>query len=230
MRSRILSLTATTLTLVLLSTSAFGQQPASPPPAGQVQITAKDMCCKGCAQKVAGQLYTIKGVKSVGVDLPTRTVTVSLGQQDPATLGALWHAAQRANGGPTQIATETASYTLVLPKTSEEAEQIRKLGTTQQVVVGKLDSQQTAQQIASRLYELKGVAKVRVDLQHSALVLETKPNTPVSAWLVIDAVAKAGHQVSAVSGNFGTLSIEYAGDPAHEYNQASQPRNGAVQR
>lgn len=227
MRFRICSLA--TLAFAFHLAAAHGESPVSPA-AGEVRIVANDMCCKGCAQKIAGQLYTVKGVKSVGVDLPTHTVTVSLGQQDLATLGALWHAAHKANGGPTQLATETVSYTLVLPKTAEEVEHYRKMGTSQHVVVQGLDSQETAQKIASKLYDIEGVSKISLDMQRSALVLQTKNDKPISAWLVVDAVAKTQHRTSAVTGSFGTLTIEYAESSAHEDQRAVLPKKGAVQR
>jgi len=67
-------------------------------PIRQVQIVAEDMCCQGCARKVSGQLYAARGVKEVGVDMTTHTVTVSLPESKAATLGQLWHAVERGDG------------------------------------------------------------------------------------------------------------------------------------
>lgn len=221
-------LMATVLASVMPTT--FGQSQTSPPTAGQVQITAPNMCCKGCAQKVSGQLYTVKGVKSVSVDLANHLVTVSLPQQDSNTLGRLWHAVHQGNGGPTKLVTETATYELEIPNSAQLVEQHKRMGTTQHIVLDELHCQDCAQKIASQLYKLKGVTKVSVDTKSKTLILETHPDTPVSPWLILNAVAEADSRAVAVAGNFGTLSIQHADAAEPNNHQALHPNNGGIQR
>lgn len=216
--------------LASMATASFGQQIASRPAAGQVQITAPDMCCKGCAQKVSGQLYTVKGVKSVSVDLAKHLVTVSLPQQDLNSLGRLWHAVQQGNGGPTKLVTTATTFELLLPETTALAEQHKRMGTRQHIVIDDLHCKDCAEKIASQLYTLKGVTKVSVDLKSKTLVLDSQPDTPVSPWQVIDAVAKAEFRAVAVAGNFGTLSIEHAKAAEPNNHQALHPHDGGIQR
>ena len=229
---------AALIAVALMSAAAITQaqpqeQPQAPTPRpadGQVRIVVEKMCCKGCAQKVSGKLYTVKGVKSVGVDLPSRTVTVSVPQTNAPTLGALWRAAQQGDGGPTVLTTGSATYKLVPPATAEEAERVRKMGATQHVVIDNLHCQGCARKIASRLYTLKGVTRVSVDMERETLVVQARPGAPLSPWLAIDAVAKAEERPVAVSGSFGTLSIEYAAPAAPKNHQALQTTTGGIQR
>ena len=60
--------------LIGVFASAFGTKlhaESLPPPATdrRVDKVSDDMCCKGCAQKIAEQLYAIKGITKVSVDL-----------------------------------------------------------------------------------------------------------------------------------------------------------------
>lgn len=206
------------------------EETASTPASGAVKIHAEKMCCAGCARKVSGQLYTVKGVKSVGVDLPTHTVTVSVPQQNPAVLGALWHATQQGEGGPRKLATSAATYELILPETKEQSEKVRQMGGTQQVKFDKLHCKGCANKVAAQLYTVKGVSKVSIDMQNNVLTVTTQNNAPISPWLVIEAALKAKERPVAVSGNFGTLTIEWNTPAAAKNHQAYNPTSKDIQR
>ncbi|HEX2474232.1 MAG TPA: heavy-metal-associated domain-containing protein, partial [Lacipirellulaceae bacterium] len=78
-----------------------------------VQITADDMCCQGCAQKVAAQLYAAPGVTTVATDVPNRTVKVTAKPSAKLTLERLWRAVEKGKGGPSKLVTAQATYTLI---------------------------------------------------------------------------------------------------------------------
>ena len=82
----------------------------------RIQIVAPAMCCKGCAQKVAAQLYTAPGVSNVEADVPSHTVTVTFKPSPKLTLGGLWLAAEKADGKPSKLVTPQATYTLQRPE------------------------------------------------------------------------------------------------------------------
>ena len=68
------------LAIVLLSFTASGISTARPVFAADVvtyEITADEMCCGGCAKKVASQLYTAPGVSNVKAMVAGRTVTIT---------------------------------------------------------------------------------------------------------------------------------------------------------
>ena len=199
----------------------------------QIQIVAEGMCCKGCARKVSGQLYAARGVKEVGIDLDRHIVTVLLPQPNAAMLGQLWHAVEQGEGAPTKLVTPEATYTLIRPEVDSDA----TVKTTQvansplSIVIDNLHCKGCAKKIAAQLYALKGVTKVSVDMQTETLFVETRPNTAVSPWLVINAVAKAKERPLAVTGPHGKLAIEWTTKRAPKnHQQAQQVNTGGIQR
>jgi copper chaperone CopZ len=198
-------------------------------PDRQVQIVDSGMCCAGCARKVSGQLYAARGVKSVDVDLKSRTLTVTLPEPSPAMLGQLWGAVEKGAGKPTKLVTTEATYSLVPPE-ADNRKPHAPAGSLM-VVIENLHCQGCAKKIAAQLYALKGVTKVSVDLAKETLTIETNGKAPVSAWVVLDAVAKAKERPLAVIGSHGELAIEWAQKAAPKnHQQAQQPHTGGMQR
>lgn len=231
MRTNADYLVAAAIAIAAASSTGFAQTPALPPGDSEVQVIAEKMCCKGCAQKVSGQLYTLKGVKSVGVDLSTHTVNVTLPTPSATMLGRIWHAVEQGDGGPTSLSTSTAAYQIVRPQNEQELRAVQQMGATQHIVIDNLHCKGCAQKIAAQLYALKGAMKVSVDMERETLIVETNPKTPVSPWLVIDAVSAAKERPVAIRGNYGTLAISWATEVAPKSNhQAQQPLNGGIQR
>jgi copper chaperone CopZ len=197
----------------------------------QVQIVAEKMCCQGCARKVSGQLYAARGVKEVGVDMKTHTVTVALPQPNAAMLGLLWHAVEKGDGGPTKLVTAEATYTLTRPQAEANAVQQQRVNVPLSVVVDNLHSQECANTIAAQLYAVKGVTKVSVDMKHETLFVEAQPGTPLSPWNLIHAVTQANERPLAVNGPYGTLAIEWSTERAPKnHQQAQQTTLGGLQR
>ena len=222
---------AAAITIAAASSTGFAQTAALPPGDSEVQVIAEKMCCKGCAQKVSGQLYTLKGVKSVGVDLSTHTVNVTLPSPSATTLGRIWHAVEQGEGGPASLSTSTAAYQIVRPQNEQELRAVQQMGATQHIVIDNLHCKGCAQKIAAQLYSLKGVTKVSVDMERETLIVETNPKAPVSPWIVIDAVSAAKERPVAIRGNYGTLAITWATEAAPKSNhQAQQPARGGIQR
>lgn len=228
MRNRFTRLAAAA-TLIACVPAAPAAQPTAPPNAA-ITITAEKMCCQGCARKVSGKLYTVKGVKSVSVDLPTHTVTVSLPQQDIATVGALCDAVRQGVDGPATVTTAAAAYKLAPAESDDQAAELKKMGGTQRVVIDNLHCQGCARKIASRLYTIKGVTKVEVDMAHETLTVRTHAKAEISPWQTAAAVAQAGERPIAVTGAFGRLTIEYAEAAAPKDHQAQNPVSGGIQR
>jgi copper chaperone CopZ len=192
----------------------------------QVQIVAEEMCCKGCVRKVSGQLYAARGVKEVGVDMKTHTVTVALPAPNAAMLGLLWHAVEKGEGGPTKLVAAEATYTLIRPKVeATEVQQKQQANTPLSIVIDNLHCQGCAKKIAAQLYAVKGVTKVSVDMQHDTLFVEARPEAPLSPWNLIHAVTQANERPLAVNGPYGTLAIEWSTERAPKNHQPSQQTN-----
>lgn len=226
--------TTTLLLTLLAATGAQSVAKAATPQAGnhQVQIVAEKMCCKGCARKISGQLFAARGVKDVGIDMNTHTVTVSLTNPNAATLGQLWSAVESGEGGPTKLVSSEATYTLLRPQTEANGlQQAPQAQRSLSIVIDNLHCKGCAKKIAAQLYALKGVTKVSVDMQSETLFVETRPNTIVSPWIVISAVAKAKERPLAVTGPHGKLAIEWATENAPKnHQQAQQANTGGIQR
>lgn len=223
------SVTASIAVCVLL---AGASAPAAQPPAAvrQVQIVDESMCCAGCAQKISSQLYATRGVRDVGVDMKSRTLTVSLPEPTPEVLGQLWHAVEMGDGTPTKLVTAEATYALARPTAAAENSQ-PPAAKPLVITIHNLHCQGCANKIAGRLYVIKGVTKVSVDMQRSLLFVETGRNAQPSPWALIDAVSKANERTLAVAGNHGEMTIEWSAEAAPKNDhQAQQPRSGGTTR
>lgn len=170
------------------------------------QITADDMCCNGCAQKVAAQLYTLPGVNSVEADVPSRKVVVTAKPSPKLTLARLWEAAEKGKGGPSRIATSQVSYTLTRPDKLQP--QQRLPAGKYSLVVRGIDKPEVVQRIANQLYTIRGVKSVSIDSAARALVVESAAGTELSPWLLAGAVEQAQDQPIGIGGPFGWLKIE----------------------
>jgi copper chaperone CopZ len=179
-----------------------------PTATGEIRIVADGMCCKGCARKVASQLYTTSGVKSVAVSLKDHLVIVTPARSAVVSLPQSWEAVDRAGGAPSRLATTVATYTLTKPE-KLAAEQQPPQGVLT-IVVHEMESMDEAQTIANQLYALPGVKTVRADMDSRSLHVETDGQTPPSPWALIHAVEKAEKRPSIVTGPHGVLEIEYA--------------------
>jgi copper chaperone CopZ len=193
----------------------------------QVEIVAADMCCKGCAQKVAGQLYAAPGVSDVKANVENRTVLVTVSQKSGASLAQLWQAVEAGEGGPTSLTTAEAIFTLTPPEKLNQNQPLPE--SISHVIVMRLDFKDRAQKIANQLYAIRGVQKVNVDRQQEALVVTSEQ--AMSPWALIAAVIKAQERPAAVVGTYGQLSIEWSAPHSGGSNQqAQQLSDGGVQR
>ncbi|QEG35886.1 heavy-metal-associated domain-containing protein [Bythopirellula goksoeyrii] len=193
----------------------------------QVQIVAADMCCKGCVQKVAGQLYAAPGVTGVKANLKDRTVVVTVSQQKGATLEQLWQAVAAGKGGPTKLTTAGATFTLTPPESLEKSQ--LPSASTSYVVVENLNHEGRAQKIANQLYATQGVEKVNAGAQQNTLVVTSQQE--ISPWVLIGAVTGVQERPMAIVGSYGRFDIEWSAPNTSRTNQqAHQPNNQGIQR
>lgn len=215
------------LTICLTGLMGVYVQAAVPPGSYQVQIVAADMCCKGCVQKVSGQLYAAPGVMEVSANLENRTVVVTVSQKKGATLEQLWQAVAAGKGGPTQLTTSNATFTLT-PAASLDKSQILP-ATKSLIIVENLSYEGRAQKIANQLYTTDGVVKVSADAPQNTLIVTSQQ--AISPWALIAAVTKAQERPVAIQGAYGQLSIAWSANKSGITNQqAQQSNNGEIQR
>ncbi len=215
------------LTICLTGLMGVYVQAAVPPGSYQVQIVAADMCCKGCVQKVSGQLYAAPGVMEVSANLENRTVVVTVSQNKGATLEQLWQAVAAGKGGPTQLTTTNATFTLT-PAESLDKSQILS-ATQSHIIVENLSFEGRAQKIANQLYTTDGVVKVSADAPQNTLIVTSQQ--AISPWALIAAVTKAQERPVAIQGAYGQLSIAWSANKSGITNQqAHQSNNGGIQR
>lgn len=172
----------------------------------QVQIVAADMCCKGCVQKVAGQLYAAPGVTDVNANLKNRTVAVTISQNKGATLEQLWQAVAAGKGGPTKLTTGGATFTLVSPENLDSNQKLP--ASTSHIVVENLNHQGRAQKIANQLYAMRGITKVSADAQQDTLVVTSEQE--ISPWALIGAVTSIQERPKAIVGSYGRFDVEWS--------------------
>lgn len=176
----------------------------------QIEIVADDMCCNGCAQKIAAQLYAAPGVTAVEADLPTRVITVKAKPSPKLTLQKLWQAVEQGQGAPSQLTTTEATYKL---KRSEQLDPQQRLSEGHYaVVLQTLKEPGQPKRITDAVSKIRGVKGVRVVAESRTVLVETSDNLPLSPWVLAMTVQVAGSEPLSVSGSYGTLSIERVSD------------------
>jgi len=176
----------------------------------KVQIAADDMCCQGCAQKVAAQLYAAPGVTSVEADVPNRLVTVTAKPSPKLTVERIWFAVEKGKGGPSKLVTASVTYVLTRPD---------KLKPEQRLPVGRyslevrsLQDKETAQKIANQLHAIQGVENVSVNMAQRTLFVQTADGALLSPFALASAADRAQSEPIAISGPYGVMTIERADD------------------
>jgi copper chaperone CopZ len=191
-----------------------GRLAAQQPVAIHVQITADDMCCQGCAQKVAAQLYAAPGVTTVAADVPNRTVKVTAKPSPKLTLERLWRAVEKGKGAPSKLITTQATYTFTKPEQLKPSE---RLARGQYIIeLAQFPDAGQVQQIITLLEALPGVQAVTSDVSTRTLRIQTAIDKPLSEWALIRVAKQSGQSPLVIAGPHGLLTIEYAAPrPAH---------------
>lgn len=211
------------LTLLLsagLASAAAAQQQAPV----KIQIIADGMCCQGCAQKIAAQLYAAPGVSNVEADVASHTVVVTFKPSPKLTLAGLWHATEKADGKPSKLVTSQATYLLQRP---EQLKLSQPLAPGRYwVVVGNLTSTNEVQNISRQLSAVRGVKSVDFDAANRTFFVQTANTDFLSPWSLLVAVDQSGHNTSSVTGPHGLFMVERAVERAAQANQFQQQQGG----
>jgi len=94
--------TKLTIALMLVVAALAGHVVAADAPQTSIKVTK--MCCGGCAKKIAAKLYTVPGVTTVQVDLPSKTVIVTPQANVALSPRAIWEAIEGAKDIPVLLA------------------------------------------------------------------------------------------------------------------------------
>lgn len=175
----------------------------------KVQIVADEMCCKGCVQKVAAQLYALPGVTSVEADVPSRIVTITAKPSQKLTPDRIWRAVEEGKGGPSKLVMPHAAYVLTRAENLEPEQ--RYSAGHYSVEVRSLQDKEDAQRIANRLYAIRGVENVSFDANRR-LLIQAKKDVILSPWALAGAAEQAGGNPVAIGGPHGVLTVERSAD------------------
>ena len=74
-------------------------------------IAVKEMCCGGCAQKIAARLYAVRGVTEVRVDMDKKTLFIAPQQNAVLSPRAMWEAVEKAKDVPLRLAGPSGTFT-----------------------------------------------------------------------------------------------------------------------
>jgi copper chaperone CopZ len=200
------TLRAATLVAVGIASATHGHLAAAATSAtATYEITADDMCCAGCAKKIAGQLYTAPGVMKVTSNVKARTVVVTAKPTPKLTDERLWNAVEKGKGKPSRIVVSGVAYTLKRPADLSPAEQ--PAAGVYTLAIADLQPA-AADQAAKSLQAIRGVASVSIDAANGALIVEPARGVALSPWALIGAAQQAKVQPLAVTGPHGRLTIE----------------------
>ena len=202
------SIGAAALVAVVLAVAAQGQLAAAATSAtATYEITADDMCCAGCAKKIAGQLYTAPGVMKVTSNVKARTVVVTAKPSPKLTVERLWNAVEKGKGKPSRIVASGVTYTLKRPAELSPAEQ--PAAGVYTLAVAELQPA-AADNAAKSLQAVRGVTSVSIDAANGALIVEPARGVVLSPWALIGAAQQAKVYPVAIAGPHGRLTIEAA--------------------
>ena len=195
---------------IALITPSVSTIAAPSPTVFRVQVVADDMCCQGCVQKVAAQLYSLPGVTNVQGDVPKRLVTITAKPSQKLTLERIWQAVEKGKGGPSKLVSYAATYTLTR---SEKLNPESRLAAGQyRLEVDALHNNDEAKAIAGQLNRIPGVEKIGVDLERRTLAIHASAAPVISPWVLVTAAERAHSQPISVTGPFGIFAIERAAD------------------
>jgi len=218
----------TLLIIAVIETPPSAEAASQPTRTHQVQIVAEKMCCKGCAQKVAGQLYAAPGVTAVDADLENKTIAVTVSRRKGASLEQLWQAVAVGEGGPTRLTTAEATFTMTRSEALTD-NSLPPLGTTQ-VVIDNLHCQGCARKIAAKLYAIRGVSKVSADMKQNTMVIQSK-GKELSPWALVRAVTGAKERPLAIVGASGRMDIAWSTPKTvNAHQMSSHSKKGGFQR
>jgi copper chaperone CopZ len=186
------------------------------------EIIADDMCCGGCAKKIAGQLYTAPGVLKVTSNVKSRTVVVTANPSPKLTVERLWNAVEKGKGKPSRIVASGVIYTLKRPADHRAEDQ--PAASVYTVAVAELQPA-AADHAVKSLRALRGVANVSLDAANGALIVEPAEGVTLSPWALIGAAQQAKLQPLAITGPHGRLTIETAAEAQLSARPATQGTN-----
>lgn len=206
----------------LLGAATFAAGQTAPQ---KIQIIAPAMCCQGCVQKVAAQLYAAPGVSNVEADLASHTVTVTYKPSPKLTLGGLWLATEKGDGKPSKLVTPKATYSLQRPEQLQLTEPL--VAGRYWVVVQGLEPKNGAHSISKHLQMLRGVKNVTVDTASRTFFVESDAEITLSPWGLLAAVEQSGHSTESITGPHGLFTIERPAEKAARATTTQQSQ-GAV--
>lgn len=192
-----LTLMVTIAGCCLISSAAVCQQPAT------VRVTTEPMCCTGCGQKIAGQFYTVPGVKSVSLDYATKTLTVVYQQGRTPSPRRLCEAVLKTDDHAVKVSGAFGTISLEYPQPGGAQQNAQPPYTT--IVLEKLQSKEDAKRVAAQIYALKIVKSISLDLSHRELLVTPHDGQQVSVWVLWEAVERAGDHAVVIQGPSGTL-------------------------
>ena len=215
------------LTTTGLTSMAFAQS-AGTPATVTYQIKADAMCCQGCAKKVAAQLYAAPGVINVKADVPNRIVTVTAKPSQKLTVEKLWYAVEQGKGGPSQLSTAIATYTLT--PTDQLKPEERANGGQYTLLIADMHEMAQAQKVAGQLRAVRGIEDLSVDLDKGAMFVKPAAKANLSLFALAAAVEQAEESVVSVTGPYGRLSMASTEEAsARAAMSPRQPAQGIVQ-
>jgi copper chaperone CopZ len=170
------------------------------------EITADDMCCQGCAKKIAAQLYTAPGVMNVSANVESRLVTVTAKPSPKLTADRLWNAVEKGKGKPSRIVGGDSAISLVRPDQLEPAN--RATEGRYMIEVAPSTNPDAIARLSSAVQAMRGVQTVTLLQDKSQLIVESAKNVQLSPWPMLSAARQLGLQSSSVTGPFGRLTLE----------------------
>lgn len=206
-RSPSMQLIAVCVALLTQAAPSFGAETTT------YKITADEMCCQGCAKKVAAQLYTAPGVLNVASDVESRLVTVTAKSSDKLTLDRLWHAVEKAKGKPSRLVAPNATVSLVR---NDQLQPEFQTSNKQYVVRLPAGSDvSSVSKLSSTVQAMKGVRSVALHQDQSQIVIETSQAAILSPWPILSAAGTLGLTPVSVIGPFGQLTVESTSNNAN---------------
>ena len=77
----------------------------------KTQIAVTNMCCAGCAKKIARKLYEVRGVTAVHYNVKAKSLTITPQRGMTLSPRALWEAVVKGEDQPIRLAGLSGSFT-----------------------------------------------------------------------------------------------------------------------
>lgn len=183
--------------------TSYARQPV---PSSTAAVQAAPMCCLDCGRKIAGQLYTMPGVRSVDLDFESKTLSIAYQRGRTPSPRLICAAVMRTDDRPVSVSGPFGTISIQYRAAGQRpTASVARTAVTLQ----RARSTAAARAVAAEISAGQRVADARFEVSTQTLYLTPPDGADLDAWRLWEAVERAGDHAIAIEGPAVTLSNDH---------------------